>query len=142
MLNRMPPCFGLLAKIVPLGTQISKLFQQYPGKFASLAICLNSYIMAIAALLEQLETSAHPVAKAIHSGHNFKVLALGFKKGMILKEHQAHLPAKLTVLYGSVVYREADKEVRLSRYGMTDIPVDVIHSVEATEDSLCLLTQG
>ena len=34
----------------------------------------------------QLAGSAHPVAKALHKTDHFKVLAIGFKKGMILKE--------------------------------------------------------
>ncbi|MCF8450797.1 MAG: hypothetical protein K9G49_13075 [Taibaiella sp.] len=98
--------------------------------------------MIIKELLAQLETAAHPVAKALHTGEHFKVLVLAFKAGMHLKEHKAHLPAKLTVFSGTVIYREGTKEITLNTYDTTDIPVDVIHAVEATEDSLCLLTQG
>ncbi len=46
---------------------------------------------------EQLKTAKHPVAKTLHKGDNFKVLVIGFKKGMKLKEHQANLSSKLTV---------------------------------------------
>jgi hypothetical protein len=39
--------------------------------------------MIIKEILHQLETAKNPVAKAIHKGEHFKVLAIGFKKGMI-----------------------------------------------------------
>jgi len=90
----------------------------------------------------QLATSQHPVAKALHKGEHFKVLAMGFKKGMILKEHQAHLPTKLFVLNGQIIYRQQDVSSTLDRFDEIDIPVNVLHTVEAVEDSLCLLTQG
>jgi quercetin dioxygenase-like cupin family protein len=98
--------------------------------------------MVIKEVLAQLETATHPVAKALHSGAHFKVLVLAFKAGMHLKEHKTHLPAKLTVFSGTVIYREGSKELTLNTYDTTDIHVDVTHSVEALEDSLCLLTQG
>lgn len=98
--------------------------------------------MIIKEIMEQLETATHPVAKALHSGEHFRVLAMGFKTGMKLKEHQAHLPSKLTVLSGEVIYRENDREVRLEQFDEVNIPVNTTHSVEALQDSLCLLTQG
>lgn len=98
--------------------------------------------MLIKDILTELETSSHPVAKALHKGEHFKVLVIGFKEGMILKEHKAHLPSKLTVMDGSVEYRQGENIVVLSKYDSFDIPVDEVHSVWAMEDSLCLLTQG
>ena len=98
--------------------------------------------MVIKEILQQLETAVHPVAKALHKGGQFKVLAIGFKKGMILKEHQAHLPSKLFVLNGEVIYKEGEVSTTLSTYDEIVIPVQVLHSVEAISDSLCLLTQG
>lgn len=90
----------------------------------------------------QLETSTHPVAKAFHKGEHFRVLAVGFKKGMVLKEHQTHLPTKLFVIKGKVIYVQGDMETTLSYMDEIEIPVNILHSVEALEDSLCLLTQG
>jgi len=98
--------------------------------------------MIIKEILEQLVSSEHPVAKALHSGEHFRVLVIGFRKSMKLKEHQAHLPSKLTVLQGEVLYRENEKEVKLNQYDEVNIPVNETHSVEALQDSLCLLTQG
>ena len=98
--------------------------------------------MVIKEILTQLETSDHPVAKPLHKGENFKVLVIGFKHGMRLKDHQAHMPSKLTVISGKVIYRQHEKESELQKFDEIEIPVNTIHSVEAREDSLCLLTQG
>ena len=98
--------------------------------------------MKLKQILVDIETAKHPIANTLHKGGHFKVLALAFKKGMILKEHQAHLPTKLFVLSGKVIYKQGDEVTSLSQYEEQEIPVDILHSVEAIEDSLCLLTQG
>ncbi|MEO6219551.1 MAG: hypothetical protein ABIO81_03920 [Ginsengibacter sp.] len=98
--------------------------------------------MTIKEILKQLETSDHPVAKPLHKGDNFKVLAIGFKKGMKLKDHEAHTPSKLTVIEGKVIYKQSEKEIELQKFDEVEIPVNITHSVEALESSLCLLTQG
>lgn len=98
--------------------------------------------MIIKEIKEELKTSGHPVAKSLHHGTGFKVLILGFKKGMILKEHKAHIPSKLTVLEGAVIYKEENRVVQLMQYDEVEIPVEITHAVEAVEDSLCVLTQG
>ena len=98
--------------------------------------------MTIKEIIQQLETADHPVAKALHKGDHFKVLVIGFKSGMKLKEHKAHLPSKLTVISGHVIYRESTREVKLNIFDEVEIVVNIRHSVEATEDSICLLTQG
>ncbi len=69
-------------------------------------------------VLRELETATNPDANVIHKGGHFEVLALGFNKGMLLKEY------------------------KLFQYYEIDIPVSVSHSIEAMNDSLCLLIQG
>ena len=98
--------------------------------------------MTIQEVKAQLISATHPVARALHKSGHFKVLVIGFNEGMVLKEHKANLPTKLTVLEGKVVYREADKSIALYQYEEVQIPVNIIHEVEAMESSLCLLTQG
>ena len=98
--------------------------------------------MIIKEILAKLETSANPVAQSLHKGEHFKTLIIGFKKGMILKEHRAHLPSKLFVLQGKVIYKQNEVSTTLELYDNIDIPVEIIHSVEALENSLCVLTQG
>ncbi len=98
--------------------------------------------MVLHELMQQLESSENPVAKALRKGDNFKLVAIGFKKGMILKEHKAPLPSKLMVLSGAVVYREGESRFDLGQYDQQEIPVGILHSVEAVKDSLCMLVQG
>src|SRR5687768_13366475 len=98
--------------------------------------------MTIQEIKAELKHSHKPVAKSLHHGTGFKVLLIGFMKGMTLKEHKAHMQSKLTVLEGSVRYKEESRTVELMKYDEMEIPVEVIHSVEANEDSLCILTQG
>ncbi len=97
---------------------------------------------AIVDVLEDLKNATFPVARAIHKGHHFKVLAIGFTRGMAMKDHKTHTPTKLTVLYGSINYIEEGRIIQAHQYDEIEIPLEIIHSVEALEDSLCLLTQG
>lgn len=98
--------------------------------------------MKLKEIMSEIETASHPVAKALHVCGNFKTMAIGFKKGMILKKHVTHRPAKLFLLQGKVNYIENSVATSLTMYDEINIPVDVIHSAEAIEDSLCILTQG
>jgi quercetin dioxygenase-like cupin family protein len=98
--------------------------------------------MIIQDVLKQLEDSTTPVVKILQRGEHFKVLVLGFKKGMVLKEHQTNLTTKLVIVDGSIVYRRANDSVNLNKFDEIDIPINVPHSVEAQEDSICFLIQG
>lgn len=98
--------------------------------------------MTITAALLSLETSEHPVAKALYKGNTFKVLTIVFKKNMILKEHKTTIPTKLIVIKGSIIYNESNSSKILTQYEEMLIPVNVIHSVECIEDAICLLIQG
>lgn len=98
--------------------------------------------MTIKKIKDELNSASSPVAKSLHHGVGFKVLIMGFKKGMILTEHKAHLRSKLTVLEGAVIYKEESRAVELGQYDEVEIPIEITHSVEALEDSLCILTQG
>lgn len=99
--------------------------------------------MIIKEVLAQLENAETPVIRVLKANTNSKVLVLGFKKGMILKEHKTAVPAKLVVLAGAVTYKQQDKSIPLNQYSDLDIPVDIPHSVEAAgADSLCFLIVG
>jgi quercetin dioxygenase-like cupin family protein len=98
--------------------------------------------MTIKEIIKELKVAKHPIAKSLHHGTGFKVLIMGFKKGMILKEHKAHISSKLTVLEGGVIYKEESRVIELMQYEEVEIPIEVTHSVEAISDSLCILSQG
>lgn len=98
--------------------------------------------MTIKQILKDLESAKRPVAKILQSGTNFKVIAIGFTKNMVLDDHKTDIPAKLVVLEGKVVYKEGQKMIMLSQYEETPIPAGIIHSVTALEDSICLVIKG
>lgn len=91
---------------------------------------------------QELLTKDGPVIKMLHSNEGFKAIAMGFNNGDILKEHKANWPSKLTVIEGSVQFVEGDLITTLDQYDTHDIEVAVLHSVRASKDSICLLTQG
>ena len=93
-------------------------------------------------ILQKLENAANPVAQVVQNTSSSKVMVIAFKKGMILKEHKTDVPAKLLVIKGNVIYKEENKQNKLFLYDEQEIPVAVLHSVEALEDSLCLLFKG
>jgi quercetin dioxygenase-like cupin family protein len=99
-------------------------------------------MMTIKEVVSKLETSNHPVAQALYKTEQIKVIVIGFKKGMILKDHQTNLPAKLTLLKGKVVYNQLGIETKMDEYDEVIIPINTIHNVLALEDSLCILIQG
>ncbi len=98
--------------------------------------------MIVEELREQLKSAKKPIAKSFHTGDHFKVLLFGFNKGMELEYHKAYHPTKLLVLEGEVIYREKGEERSMKQYDEVRIPIEMIHSIEAKEDSLVLLTQG
>lgn len=93
-------------------------------------------------ILQKLENAANPVAQVVQNTSFSKVMVIAFKKGMILKEHKTDVPAKLLVIKGNVIYNEENQQNELFLYDEQEIPVAVLHSVEALEDSLCLLFKG
>ena len=98
--------------------------------------------MIIKEVLAQLENAVNPVVKILQRGDQFKVIAMGFKKGMVLKEHKTPIPAKLVVIDGSIIYWQGEESIALNKFDEHEIPVDIIHAVEALEDSICILIQG
>lgn len=98
--------------------------------------------MTIQQILAELPGASKPIARVLHKGEGFKVLAIGFTKGMILAEHKANVPSRLTVIKGSVIYKSDEQSHILQTYDEFEIPVGELHAVEATADSICLLFQG
>ena len=98
--------------------------------------------MTIKEIVKELETAEKPVAKMLRKGEAFNVLAIGFRKGMVLTKHKSNLPARLVVIKGEVVYNNDSKGTTLSLYDEYEIPVDEIHWVEANEDSIITVIKG
>ncbi|MFM9987150.1 MAG: hypothetical protein ACKVOV_00790 [Flavobacterium sp.] len=98
--------------------------------------------MIIKKAIAELQIKNKPVAKLMHTGVAFKVIVLAFKKGMILHENKTSVPTKLTVINGNVRYTSETFSKIIDTYEELDIPVEETHSIEALEDSLCILIQG
>lgn len=98
--------------------------------------------MIIHEVVSALEKAVNPVVKVLQKSEHVKVIVLGFKKGMSLKEHKTNVTTKLVVIQGSIVYKRDTSSVVLDRYDDIDIPIDEPHAVEALDDSICFLIQG
>lgn len=99
--------------------------------------------MIIKQIFDDLKSVSKPIAKILKKGKDFKVVAIGFNKDMVLEDHKTLVPAKLVVLQGKVIYKEGDKFVMMSQYDEVPIPANVIHRVTGLEDgSLCLVIMG
>ena len=98
--------------------------------------------MVIKNILKELESADKPVGKMLRKGEDFHVLAIGFKKDMILPEHTTSLPARLVVIKGAVTYNNAKGPNKLELYDEYEIPVDEKHWVVASEESVILVIKG
>ena len=98
--------------------------------------------MIIEQVRGQIPSATGPVVKILKQGNGYKVIVIGLKKGTVLKEHKTVIPATLIVTEGSVLYKEHERSVELKRDADFEIPINVLHSLLALEDSICLLIQG
>jgi quercetin dioxygenase-like cupin family protein len=98
--------------------------------------------MIIEQVREQMPLATGAVVKMLRQGNNYKMIAIGLKKGAVLKEHKTNVPATLIVTEGNVTYNEHERSVNLKSDADFEIPINVLHSLLALEDSICLLIQG
>lgn len=98
--------------------------------------------MIIEQVREQIPSATGPVVKILKQSDSYKMMVIGLKKGAVLKEHKTAVPARLIVTEGNVTYNEDERSVELKRDADFEIPINVLHSLLALEDSICLLIQG
>ncbi len=98
--------------------------------------------MVIQEVVATLTDAVSPVIKVLVKGGVAKVIVLGFKKGMVLKEHKTSVSTRLVVIDGQISYSSAKGMVTMNKFDELDIPVNEPHSVEALADSICFLIQG
>ncbi|SEN59359.1 Cupin domain protein [Mucilaginibacter gossypiicola] len=98
--------------------------------------------MTIEQVREQMPLATGPVVKILKQSDSYKMMVIGLKKGAVLKEHKTVVPARLIVTEGNVLYNEHERSVNLKRDADFEIPINVLHSLLALEDSICLLIQG
>ncbi|MBL7976922.1 MAG: hypothetical protein JNN12_01180 [Bacteroidetes Order II. Incertae sedis bacterium] len=98
--------------------------------------------MTLRYLKTALATATQPLLVPLAKTDQNKVIAIGFKKGMVLRKHKTAIPAKLYVLEGQVQYEAESGGMVLSQYEETPIPAGEYHEVTAQEETLCLLIIG
>ncbi len=97
--------------------------------------------MTIQDVLAALKDATGPVVKILVKGEAAKVIVLGFKKGMVLKEHKTAVSTRLVVIDGQINYLSTNGTITLGKFDDLEIPVNEPHSVEALTDSICFLMQ-
>lgn len=90
-------------------------------------------------LAKSLELSDQPVIKKILDENGTKVLAIGLKRGVELKEHVAPCKTKLLVIKGEIDFNTNLESRRYACYESYDIPINLKHSVVAWDDAIFLL---
>jgi quercetin dioxygenase-like cupin family protein len=98
--------------------------------------------MIVQEVRSAIATAEKPVTKLLQKSEHGRVIVLGLKKGVNLKEHQTNITTKLVVIEGRITYRQGGTSVVIDRYEDIDIPINTQHAVEALEDSICFLIQG
>jgi len=98
--------------------------------------------MTIKEVKAAIPTATKPVVKLFRKTNDAKLIIIGLKQNIKLKEHTTPVPAKLTVLEGCVKYIQGEETIMLNQYDEQEIPVQIVHALEAVEDSICLLIQG
>jgi len=102
----------------------------------------KSHQMTIHQTLTSLENATNPVAKVIHQSEHSKVIVLGFKEGMTLADHKTNVKTTLVVIKGTVCYLQDGEKTILHQFDQLAIPVNLIHAVQAIEDSVCFLIRS
>lgn len=84
--------------------------------------------------------SGNPSTALIHQTDNVKVISIGLKKGVELKEHHTPVPAFLTVVKGSIDFYIDDEVHRLNYLDTFTIPVgDLHHVIGVGEENVFML---
>lgn len=97
--------------------------------------------MTIKRVLLELKLAVQKTDSVLINREDFKVL-VKFKKQLLKKVGNSIKTLLQIVLSRKIIYKEILKEKLLTEFENTEIAVNQIHSVEAIEDSLCLLIHG
>lgn len=96
---------------------------------------------------KELENSSGPITRVYHKGKDIRIISIGLKKGIVLKEHKTpslkqNIILKnvvLIVVKGKVLYTSDTKNIEINTFEKLEIPINELHSVEGIEDSILLL---
>ncbi len=79
-----------------------------------------------------------PAVVSIRNNEKINIIAIGLKKGRVLKKHVTKIPATLIVLKGTINFEINGENHVLQPLETFDIPVDVEHEVTGVEE--CIFT--
>src|SRR4051794_2600466 len=80
-----------------------------------------------------------PAILQLKNNEKNQIIAIGLKKGQVLKKHITAQPALLIVLKGLILFETRGSEERLPVLSTYDIPVNVPHEVKGLEESIFLI---
>ncbi|MBK8442060.1 MAG: hypothetical protein IPL35_01000 [Sphingobacteriales bacterium] len=89
-------------------------------------------------LWAQIGSATKPLTAVLHRCSDSKVIVIGLRSSVLLKEHVSPVAARLMVLQGEVEYRQGDEIYTLQPYQQQNIPAQTLR----LQDTLCLLIQG
>lgn len=81
------------------------------------------------------------MAEAVGMPGGNNTLLIGFGAAIAMKTHTAKTQSRLIVLWGQIAFRMDGELSILSAGDVQNISPSVMHSLEASADSLCLLIQ-
>ena len=88
-----------------------------------------------------LATSGRSSLTLAH-GDEMTVVLIVLRAGFVLKEHPAPAAATVIVLGGNIMFSTKTNEITLEQGEAVTFTADVLHSVEANEDSAFLVVIG
>lgn len=83
-----------------------------------------------------------PSGRTLVKEPDLRIVLMALKAGGRLEEHDASGPISVQVLEGRVRMRLRDQDVEISAGRLLTLQPDILHDVEAMEDSAFLLTIG
>lgn len=94
-------------------------------------------------LLEEANAaSAGRAALTLARGNDLTVVLTAITAGTVLHEHRAPGPATVVILNGSIVFSSNTENITLEKGEAVVFTADVLHAVEANEDSVLLVSIG
>ena len=98
--------------------------------------------MAERLIEEATAASTGRAALTLARGDDLTVVLTAMTAGTVLHEHRAPSSATVVTLNGSIVFSSSTENVRLEQGEAVVFTADVLHAVEASEDSVFLIVIG
>lgn len=98
--------------------------------------------MIIQEIINLMPSSDKVITRILRKYDQNRIIAIGLKKGLFLPDHITDVPALLIPIQGKVYFRSEVLSMEVQALEEVEIPLNVVHSLEALEDSICILIKG